>query len=657
MSVSSSQFSIGEITRLEHQQWLELNRHWYPNFHVGPPIGWLSVPHGCCQHNGVYHVFYQHHPFSEDWGLMYWGHATSTDLVHWEHQPVALAPGDTFDKDGCFSGSAVSHNGKLYIFYTGHTWDYSVEGEDNIYQMQCLAVSEDGIHFEKRGVVIRPPPGFVHFRDPKVWRHAGRWWMVLGARDFVRDTGEALLFWTTDVENWDETQFMVLGRSDDKNVFMWECPDFFITEGIAVLLYCPQGLKPKGYNFRNRFQSGYMLGQWEPGKPFASQTKFRELDRGHDFYAPQTFQSADGRQLLFGWMGMWENPMPSKKYGWSGVLTIPREIELEENGGEKLIMKPAREMEALRGDTVLIPQQTIDQDSEVIICPECTSHEVLVTFNTDCSTAEKYGLWLGKGLEIFVDTQCNRLVVYRHYPEHMLSGYRSLFVNGGQEVFSTRVYPEGDYRLKLVAFYGQAFVVSGKVIELSRGTLSFDPVFEEHTPLSSEAEVDTYQDLLIVSLSISFFLFFSSGEHPAPFPLMPHPDTASSLSLYLYMLKILSTSNSCGEYVFIHTQRTNEQGGLEATIYLFIYYYCTVFIAFCFLFSFALSKLFITCRPIIAMKMKKRAAFGMGCAAVRPDAENWKPTKKRNEEEWRRTELGNGWIPSYFDPVKGKEPP
>ena len=38
---------------------------------------------------------------------MHWGHAKSKDLVTWEHLPVALAPDQDYDRNGCFSGSAI----------------------------------------------------------------------------------------------------------------------------------------------------------------------------------------------------------------------------------------------------------------------------------------------------------------------------------------------------------------------------------------------------------------------------------------------------------------------------------------------------------------------------------------------------------------------
>jgi len=73
-----------------------------PGYHIAPPAGWMNDPNGVVYFRGEYHVFYQHYPFEAKWGPMYWGHAKSADLVHWQHLPIALAPGDECDRDGCF---------------------------------------------------------------------------------------------------------------------------------------------------------------------------------------------------------------------------------------------------------------------------------------------------------------------------------------------------------------------------------------------------------------------------------------------------------------------------------------------------------------------------------------------------------------------------
>ena len=469
-------------------------KEWYPDYHLAPFTGWMNDPNGLVFFRDRYHAFYQYHPYSADWGPMHWGHMTSKDLVHWKHEKTALAPGDSCDRDGCFSGSAVSFNDKLYVFYTGH---YVLEAPtpsnpDAIYEHQCLAVSTDGVHFEKLGPVVRPPPGYVHFRDPKVWLQEGRWWMVCGARDVTKDLGQMILFTSDDLEHWDDSTWQVLGVTEDKNVFMWECPDFFTVgrrEDLKILLFCPQGKRANEYNCRNRFQNGYIAGHWLPGGPWTVQREFRELDRGHDFYAAQTFMAGDNqRRLVIAWFNMWESPMPSKEHGWCGCLTLPRELHYNESTGQ-LRMLPARELVGLRASGVtIVPGVVLDDNSDAQLLEDCTTYELDLAFNIETSTAEKYGLWLGTGTELYVDTQSNRFVLNRHYPQYMLSGYRScelpesvllclhvyvdrssieVFVNDGEVVFSSRIFPdEGDRALRLFAINGTADMVGGNMWKL-----------------------------------------------------------------------------------------------------------------------------------------------------------------------------------------------
>lgn len=100
----------------------KVNHQYRLGYHIMAPANWINDPNGLVQYKGEYHVFYQHHPYDENWGPMHWGHVKSKDLVHWQHLPIALAPGDTFDKDGCFSGSAVDNEGELTLIYTGHNY-------------------------------------------------------------------------------------------------------------------------------------------------------------------------------------------------------------------------------------------------------------------------------------------------------------------------------------------------------------------------------------------------------------------------------------------------------------------------------------------------------------------------------------------------------
>lgn len=103
--------------------------------------------------------------------------------------------------------------------------------------------------------------------------------------------------------------------------YMWECPDFFTLNGKRVLMFSPQGMQAAGFSNRNLFQSGYLIGEWQPGQRFIRHGEFREMDNGHDFYAPQSFSTPDGRRIVIGWLDMWESPLPEQQDGWAGMLS------------------------------------------------------------------------------------------------------------------------------------------------------------------------------------------------------------------------------------------------------------------------------------------------------------------------------------------------
>ncbi|MGO1714249.1 MAG: glycoside hydrolase family 32 protein, partial [Ancrocorticia populi] len=180
------------------------NDRWYPTFHIAAPAGWINDPNGLSFFKDRYQVYFQHHPYSTQWGPMHWGHVSSTDMVTWKREPIAFAPSIEADRDGVFSGSAVpSPDGEtLYVYYTGHRWANGVNEDDGNDQVQCMATSTDGINFEKHGVVVEGPAELPHFRDPKVWQIGDTWYMVFGACS-ADNRGQVWLYTSTDMEDWE----------------------------------------------------------------------------------------------------------------------------------------------------------------------------------------------------------------------------------------------------------------------------------------------------------------------------------------------------------------------------------------------------------------------------------------------------------------------
>ncbi|MCR4457472.1 glycoside hydrolase family 32 protein [Pseudescherichia sp. L3] len=458
-----------------------LNLRWYPRYHLAARAGWMNDPNGLVWFDGWYHAFYQHHPYSTQWGPMHWGHARSQDLVHWEHLPVAIAPEGPEDKDGCFSGSAVVDGDTLALIYTGHKFHGDADNEDNLYQVQCLATSQDGIHFTRQGIVVDTPPGVHHFRDPKVWREGESWYMIVGAR--AGETGQVRLYRSADLRQWQEEG--VLDEAEAGMGFMWECPDFFTLGDKRVLMFSPQGIAAHGFKNRNLFQSGYLLGDWQPGQPFVRAGEFVEMDHGHDFYAPQSFLTPDGRRIVIGWLDMWESPLPEQQDGWAGMLSLPRELNL--SADNRVQMRPAKEVKSLRQGWYPWPVSTLN-NQQISVAENAGAMEVVLNWKGAESDAEQYGLSLGDGLRIYVDAQMQRLVLERRYPQHGLCGTRSVpltldhdlhlrvfidsssvevFVNDGEACLSSRIYPDANQRdLRLFAWSGSASLSDGGAWQL-----------------------------------------------------------------------------------------------------------------------------------------------------------------------------------------------
>ncbi len=458
-------------------------------YHIMAPANWINDPNGLIQYRGEYHVFYQHHPFDENWGPMHWGHIKSKDLVHWEQLPIALAPDESYDKDGCFSGSAVDDNGVLTLIYTGTIF---IDREKDILdQSQCIATSIDGIHFTKDlnnpMITKHPAEGSGHFRDPKVWKHEDHWYMVLGTRKEA--TGKVVLYRSMNLRQWE--YLGVLAESNGNEGYMWECPDFFEIDGKYVLLFSPQGIEAKDDQYQNRFQTGYIVGDFNYETFKFSRGEFTELDAGHDFYAVQTLLDKQKRRIAIGWMDMWESPMPTKKHGWAGALTLPRELTLI--NGKKLAMNPVVELEQLREKKIPFSINIINDESICTgICEELL--ELAVDFSLKDVTADEFGIKLrcNEGTEetiIGFEVDSSKVFMNRDKSGSAVSGIRKskvernsdicsfhiyldrssveVFVNEGLNVLSSRIYPQKNSTdIKIYAKNGQVSILNFKAWKL-----------------------------------------------------------------------------------------------------------------------------------------------------------------------------------------------
>ena len=326
-----------------------------PAFHLSPRVGWMNDPNGFSYCKGAYHLFYQYYPYDSVWGPMHWGHAVSRDLLHWEYLPAALAPDTAYDKDGCFSGSALElPDGRQLLMYTGVVKEPRTEGGFQDIQTQCIAIG-DGRDYEKyqQNPVLDggdlPEGGSRNdFRDPKLWMEEdGTYRCVVGNCTGDKD-GRILLYKSEDGIHWDFLS--ILAENKGRFGRMWECPDFFKLDGKYVLLTSPQDMMPRGFEYHNGNGTICLMGDYDEKTNTFIEEHNQAVDYGIDFYAPQTIAAPDGRRIMIGWMQNWDtcNLRDTERF-WFGQMTLPRELSIE-NG--RLVQKPVRELESLRGEEV-----------------------------------------------------------------------------------------------------------------------------------------------------------------------------------------------------------------------------------------------------------------------------------------------------------------
>jgi fructan beta-fructosidase len=309
----------------------------------------MNDPNGLVFFAGQWHLFHQYNPFGDKWGHMSWAHATSRDLVHWQHLPVALAESDSVM---IFSGSAVvdwkntsglGRNGvpPLIAVYTGHHPPV---------QDQRIAYSTDS------GRTWSKVPGAVldlhmtDFRDPKVfWHEASRSWVMAVA---LPNEHQVSIYRSPDLRHWTHaSEFGPMGATGGQ----WECPDLFSlplpgrpTDRRWVMLV---NINPGGVAGGSAAQ--YFTGTFD-GYRFTADSASRVtrwLDYGPDFYAAATYNDAPGgRRVLIAWMSNWMYGQDVPTSPWRSAMSVPRELSLSRgsDGAPMLTQRPVREMETLR---------------------------------------------------------------------------------------------------------------------------------------------------------------------------------------------------------------------------------------------------------------------------------------------------------------------
>lgn len=411
-----------------------------PQFHYTPGQHWMNDPNGMFYLDGEYHLFYQYYPGGIEWGPMHWGHAVSTDLVHWTELPIALFPDDI---GMAFSGSAV-------VDYN-NTTGFGINGQPPIIAIYTSARTENGIDIQEQSIaysndkgrtwkkydgnpVIPTPiaPGeSADFRDPKVFWYdegsgKGHWVMTIVQHD------EARVFTSPDLKNWTQTDSVRSATNldiTDPNGD-WECPEIFplqVDGGVTKKWVMTVSINPGV-----KYGSGtvYMIGDFD-GQRFTNKQIFEDgkdfqyLDLGSDNYAGVTWSNIPGsesKKTFIGWMSNWRygTGTPTDPAGtWRSAMTTPRQLELKTiNGKVRLIDNPVSQIDSIKGTDQTWTNQTITPTgSNLLSGVNSKQYELTAEFRTDNTTATEFGFKVRTGgsqyTKVYYDKTTSQLKIDR----------------------------------------------------------------------------------------------------------------------------------------------------------------------------------------------------------------------------------------------------
>lgn len=419
-----------------------------PGYHFTPELNWMNDPNGLVYFDGEYHLFYQHNPLGNEWGHMSWGHAVSSDLVHWQHLPIAL-----YEEYGVmiFSGSAVvdanntsgfGRDGKppLVAIYTGH-------GHGR--QTQDIAFSNDrGRSWTKfaGNPVIDLNEG--DFRDPKVFRHepTSKWVMVvsLAAKKRIQFYGSA------DLKKW--ALLSEFGPAGVENKPNWECPDFFELPIVGEpgrkrwVLEVDHG----GGGVAGGSGNEYFTGTFDGTRFTADSKQSQWVDYGRDFYAVASWSNIpadDGRRIWIGWMANTETTL-TPTHPWRSAMSIPRELSLRRfSGALRLCQTPVRELQRLRGKTSSLDARSLNNETVPL---DIQSRQCEIELAIEVDSASECGLRvLKKGeQQTVIGYDANARAMYVDRRQSGDVGFHSAFAGR----HAGPLQPDADGRVRLHIF-------------------------------------------------------------------------------------------------------------------------------------------------------------------------------------------------------------
>lgn len=464
-----------------------------PQFHFTPEAKWMNDPNGLVYYNGKYHLFYQYYPDGIVWGPMHWGHAISTDLLHWKHLPVALYP----DSLGwIFSGSAVIDKdntagfGKnamvaIFTYHNDAIWKKGLKNTES----QGIAYSlDEGMNWTKyAGNPVLKNSGEQDFRDPKVsWNEVIRQWnMVLAVGDRIK------IFTSKNLKEWHfESDFKP--ANDMTGLGVWECPDLFkiklknSTEEKWVLIINHGDKAPNGGS-----GTRYFVGDFD-GHSFTNVQGAKWMDLGMDFYAAVTYANAPaGKRILLAWMSNWQYATKTPTTVWRSAMTLPRELELiKKNNAYHLSQKLPAQLSGLAQPLLAIKESPLPFVKQPVDLSQAE-----ISFTTDANAQDLQIIFSNTKGEWFSISQKNNEL-------HINRSHSGITDFSDQFAARDQLMPLGNEKLVSVQLILDRSSVE---ILLNHGEFSMTSLFFPHEPYNKlsilSADAKKIHDLNIHSIN------------------------------------------------------------------------------------------------------------------------------------------------------------
>ena len=323
---------------------------WRPQFHGMPSGGWTNETHGLTYSDGRYHVFFQKNANGPYMSRLHWGHISSENLYDWREEPIAIAPGESYDIKGCWSGCVYEDGGTSTILYT------SVDNAKATIA-QAKALDSGLVGWEKQGVIVSGRPAGLSddFRDPYYFEANGQKYIIVGTSK--NNVGACTLHkfengsWTND------GSIFFQGASVGQHGTFWEMPN--VTEmgdGRWLFTCTPLGT---GVGVRTLCWVGTIGsdGKFTPDGNGVQYLEMGGISRdGYGLLSPSIYQK-DGNTLL---LGIVPDKLPTQQnfeMGWAHNYSLPREISLDAN--EQLVQKPYSGLSAMRSSTTVTVEESL----------------------------------------------------------------------------------------------------------------------------------------------------------------------------------------------------------------------------------------------------------------------------------------------------------